>query len=89
VGALNSRAGEDAVKWCLGGRRVGQKSPIEVQHAQESTELTGGLGRVAVLEMGYTFFQRLGTLGVHLVTEEGELGCTKNILRGLNRIPFL
>jgi hypothetical protein len=32
-------------------RRVVQKSPTEVQHAQETAELTGGLGRVAVLKM--------------------------------------
>jgi hypothetical protein len=33
------------VMWCLGGRRVGQKSPVEVYHAQKTTELAGGLGR--------------------------------------------
>jgi hypothetical protein len=38
------------VQWCLGGRRVRQESPVEVQHAQKSTKLTGGLGRGAVLE---------------------------------------
>lgn len=36
-------------------------------------ELTGGLRRLAVLKMGYSFFQRLGTLGRHLVTEESDL----------------
>jgi hypothetical protein len=30
---------------------MGQKSPMEVQHAQKSMELTGGLGRVAVLDL--------------------------------------
>jgi hypothetical protein len=56
VVALDSGAPENVVKWYLGGRRVGQKSPVEVQHAQETAELTGGLGRMAVLEMGYSFF---------------------------------
>jgi hypothetical protein len=29
---------------------------------------------MALLEMGYSFFQRLGNLGGHFVTEEGDLG---------------
>jgi hypothetical protein len=56
---------------------MGQKSPIEVQCAQKTTELTGGLGRVAVLKMGYSFFQRLGILGGHLVTKEVTSGAWK------------
>jgi hypothetical protein len=48
---------------------MGEKSPVKVQHAQKSTELTGGLGRVAVLVMSHSFFQRLRTLGGHLATE--------------------
>jgi hypothetical protein len=55
MGALDSGV-EENVKWCLGGRRVGQKSPVELQHAQKTAELTGGLGRVAVLETGHSFF---------------------------------
>jgi hypothetical protein len=51
VRSLDSGAGENVMKWCLGGRRVGQKSPIEVQHAQKTMELTNGLVRVAVLEL--------------------------------------
>jgi hypothetical protein len=43
-------------------------------------ELTGVLWRVAVLEMGHLFFQRLGTLGRHLVTEESDLGCLEDSL---------
>jgi hypothetical protein len=35
VGALDSGAREKVVQWCLGGRRVGQKSSIDVQHAQK------------------------------------------------------
>jgi hypothetical protein len=49
-------AGENIMQWYLGGNLVGEKSPIEVQHAQKLMELTGGLGRVAVLEMGHLFF---------------------------------
>jgi hypothetical protein len=46
VRALDSKPGNNAIKWCLGGRRVEQKSPIEDQHAQKRMDLTGGLGRV-------------------------------------------
>jgi hypothetical protein len=55
VGALDSGAIENVVQWCLGGHHVRHKSPIEVQHAEKLTELTGYLGRVAVLEMGHSF----------------------------------
>jgi hypothetical protein len=48
---------------------MGQKSPVEVQHAQKSMELLGGLGRVTVLEMDHSFIERLATLGGHLLTE--------------------
>jgi hypothetical protein len=71
----------ELVQWCLGGCHVGQKSPI-VQHAQESTELTGRLGWVAVLEMGHSFFQRFGTLGGHLISNEGDLVCSKDTSLG-------
>jgi hypothetical protein len=66
----------------------GQKSPIEVKHAKKSTELTGGLGRVAVLEAGHSFFQKLGTLGGHLITEEGDLGCSDDALRLVDEDPI-
>jgi hypothetical protein len=86
VGALDlGRRERHAV--VSGGRRMGQKSSIEVQHAQKSKELTGGLAMVAVLEMGHSFFQRLGNLGGHLVTEEGDLGCVH--FTGLMRILYL
>jgi hypothetical protein len=78
------------VQWCLSGRILGQKSPAEIQHAQKSTELTGGLLRVAVLEMVHSFFQRLRSFGGHLVTEEGNLGCSEDALRrvDLDLIPL-
>jgi hypothetical protein len=66
-----------------------QKPSIEVQHAQKSTELTGGLWRTAVLEMGHSVFKRLGTLGRHLATKEGDLGCSKCALRRLDEDPVL
>jgi hypothetical protein len=72
---------EHVVQWCLGGRSVGQISPVEVRHAQKSTELTGGLWRVEVLEMDHSFFQSLRTFGGHLVTEDGNLGCSEVALR--------
>jgi hypothetical protein len=43
---------------------------------------------VAVLEMGHSFLQRLGTLGRHPVTEEDDLGC-KTHFAGLMTIPYL
>jgi hypothetical protein len=60
LGALDSGSGENVMKWYLVDRRMGQKSHIEVQHAQETAKLTGDLGRVAVLKMDYLFFQRSG-----------------------------
>jgi hypothetical protein len=60
---------------------VGQKLPVQVQNAHETAELTGGLGSLAVLKMGFSLSQRLGTLGGHLVTEEGDFGCSENAFR--------
>jgi hypothetical protein len=42
---------------------------------------------VAVLEVGHSLFQRLGTLGGNLVTEEGDLGCWKDALRWVDDDP--
>jgi hypothetical protein len=67
---------------------VGQESPVEVYHAQKPTELAGSLWRVAVLEIGHSLVQRLGTLGRHLVTEEGDLGCPKDALRRVHDGPI-
>jgi hypothetical protein len=78
VRVLDSGSGKYVVKWGLVCGPVEKKSPVEVQQAQETAELTGGLGSLAVLEMGYSFFQRLGTLGGHLVTKEGDLGCSED-----------
>jgi hypothetical protein len=75
VRALDSEAGENIVMQCLVCRCGGQKQPVEVQHTQEGAELTTGLGRLAVLKMGYSSCQRLETLSRHLVTEEGDLEC--------------
>jgi hypothetical protein len=58
-----------------------QKCPIEIHRAQKQTELTGDLWKVAVLEMGHSFFQRLGSLGGHLVTEESDIGCSEGAHR--------
>jgi hypothetical protein len=64
-----------------------QKSSIEIQHAQKSTELNGGLGIVGVLEMGHSLFQRLGTFRENLVIEEDEFGCSKDALRRVHEDP--
>jgi hypothetical protein len=87
VGAIDSGVKQNVVQWRLGGRRMRQKSPIEVQHAQKWAELTGGLRRIAALEMGHSFFQRLGTIDGHLVTEEGDLGCSKDTLHWVDEDP--
>jgi hypothetical protein len=84
VVTLDSGAVENVVHWRLGGLSVGQKSPVEIQDAQKSTELTGRLWRVAFLEMGYSLFHRLRTFGGHLVTEEGYFGCSEDALRRLD-----
>jgi hypothetical protein len=34
---LYSGAGVNVMEWCLGGSSVGQKSPIKVENAQETT----------------------------------------------------
>jgi hypothetical protein len=54
----------------------GEEIACKIQHAQKSTELTGGLWRVAVLEMG------------HLVTEEGDLGYSEDALRRVDDDPI-
>jgi hypothetical protein len=45
------------------------------------------LSMVAVLEMGHSIFQRLRTFGGHLVTEEGDLGCSEDALRWVDDDP--
>jgi hypothetical protein len=67
---------------------MGQESPVEVHHAQKPTELACSLWRVAVPEIGHSFIQRLGTLGRHLVTEEGDLGCSKDALCHIDVDPI-
>jgi hypothetical protein len=62
---------------------------LEVQHAQKSTELTGDVGRVRILEMGHSFFQRSGALGKHLLTEDGDLGCLEDALGRVDDYPVL
>jgi hypothetical protein len=74
LGALDFGSGEDIVKWCLVSCRVGQKSPIVVQCAQEKAELTGGCGILALHEVGHSLVQGLGAHGGHLKSEEGDLG---------------
>jgi hypothetical protein len=64
-----------------------QESPVEVQHAQKSTKLTGALVRGTVLEVGHSLFQRLGTFGGHLVIEENEHGFSKDARRRVDDDP--
>jgi hypothetical protein len=73
---------------CQGYKCVGQKSPVEIYHAQKSTELAGSLWRMAVLEIGHSFVQRLGNLGRLLVTKEGDLGHSKDALHRVDDDPI-
>jgi hypothetical protein len=43
---------------------------------------------VAILEIGHLFVQRMGTLGRHLVTEDGDLGCPKDALPRVDDDPI-
>jgi hypothetical protein len=74
VGALDSQAEKNVMKWCLGDR--------------QTAELTGGLRRIVVLEMGYSFFKRWRTVGRHLVTEGGDLGCSEHALHWVDEDPL-
>jgi hypothetical protein len=65
------------------------KSPVVVQHAQETAELTGGFRRLAFLKVGHSFFQRLEALGGHLMTEEGDFTCSEDALPRLAEDPVL
>jgi hypothetical protein len=85
---LDSGAGENVVQWRLCGRSVRQNSPVKVQHAQKSMELTGGLWKMAVLEVDHSLFQRLGTRGGHLVTKEADLGCSEGAPRRVDDDPI-
>jgi hypothetical protein len=66
---------------------MGQKLSIEVQYAQKSMELTDGLWRVVVFEVGHSLFKRLGKLGGNLVTEEGDLACLEDALSRVDEDP--
>lgn len=57
------------MRWC----RIGQKSPVEFQHAQLTAELAGGHG----------------TLSRGFVTKEGDLGCSEDAFRRVVRISYL
>jgi hypothetical protein len=69
MGALDFGSGEDVVKWCLMCCRVGQESPVVVHHALETEELTSRFGRLVLLKVSHSFFQRLGALSGHLINE--------------------
>lgn len=96
AGALDSGAGKNIVQWYLGGHRIGQKSNVEIQHDWKTAELTGGLGRVAILKIDYPFyhfFQRSGTSRTYSVANlqprKVNSGARKTHLVGLMIIPCL
>jgi hypothetical protein len=68
---------------------VGQKSPVVVQHAQETAELTCGFGKLEFLTVSHSFFQRLGALDGHLITVEGDLTCSEDTLHWVDEDPVL
>jgi hypothetical protein len=68
---------------------MGQNSPVVVKHTQETAKLTGGFGRLAFLKVGDSFFQWLGALGRHLITEEGDLACSEDALHPVDEDPIL
>jgi hypothetical protein len=84
---FDSGAGESGMELCLYSSSMGQESPVKIQHAQEATELTGGLRRRAVLQMCHSFLQWSGALDRYLVTEEDYLGCSEDTLRWVNEDP--
>jgi hypothetical protein len=51
-------------------------------------QLAGRFWRVAVLDIGHSFVQRLGALGRHLVTEEGDLGRPRDALCRVDDDPI-
>jgi hypothetical protein len=67
---------------------MGQKSPVVIQHTQEA-ELTGSFGRLAFLKVGHLFFQPLGALGGHLITEKGDLMCSEDTLPWVDKDPII
>ena len=71
------------MQWCLGGGRMGQKSPVEDNHVQETRRW------LAVLQMSHSLCQRLGSFGRHLVAEEGDLRCSEDALRWVDYDPVL
>jgi hypothetical protein len=68
---------------------VREKSPVVIQHTQETAGLTVSFGRLAFLKVGHSFFQRLGALGGHLITEEGDLMCSEGTLLQVDEDPVI
>ena len=71
------------MQWCVGGGRMGQKSPVEVNHVRKRRSW------LAVLQMSHSLCQRLGPLGGHLVAKEGDLRCSEDALRRVDYDPVL
>jgi hypothetical protein len=57
MGTLDPGSGESGIERCLDSSSVGQKSPVEIQHAQEAPELTGGLRRRTAMQICHSFLQ--------------------------------
>jgi hypothetical protein len=55
----------------------------------EDFEVARGFGRLVVLKVSHSFFQQLGALGGHLITEEGDLGYSEDALRRVDEDPAL
>jgi len=63
VGNLDFRARKDVVKRGLNGACVWKETPIEIEHSQETSELTDGLGRGTDLKVCNAFWKGLRSQG--------------------------
>jgi hypothetical protein len=80
VTALESWAAENVMKVCLGGCRVGAEIARRISACSENGGAHRRSWEGADLTMSHLFFQMLGTLGGHLSTEKGDVGCSEAAL---------
>jgi hypothetical protein len=70
MGTLNFGAGEDVMKRGLDRSCFWQESPVEIQHPQETSELTDCLRRRTGLEINDSFREKLQTQERDFVAKE-------------------
>jgi hypothetical protein len=69
VRTLDFGSGVDVMERDLRGSSVVKETPVEIEHSQETSKLTDGLGKGAGLDVCYSF-RELGALGGDFVTQE-------------------